>query len=229
VLLIGQACPKRNRAQNRFKALDIETQEEFRKVLVAYRNLYAFMSQVIPFYDSDLEKHYAFIRFFLTKLPKKDSGPRYSFDDEIALKYYRLQKISEGTIELVKGKGGAVSGPVDVGTGTQHGEEIKLSELIEILNDRFGTEFKPADQLFFDSIKEDALADAKIRQVALANTLEGFGYVFKEALESLFIDRMEQNEEITAKFLNEKDFRNIVSQHLLKQVYEQIRTENMPT
>jgi type I restriction enzyme, R subunit len=214
---------------NRFKELDEDKQEEFRKVLVAYRNLYSFMSQVIPFFDSDLEKLYSFVRFLLTKLPKGDSGPKYNFGDEINLKYYRLQKISEGSIDLEPAKGGEVSGPVSVGTGVAHGEEITLSGLIDILNDRFGTEFKPADQLFFDSIKEDAVADADIRQVALANTLEGFGYVFKEALEGLFIDRMEQNEEITAKFLNEKDFKKLVSKHLLKQVYEQIRSEEMRT
>lgn len=52
-----------------------------------------------------------------------------------------------------------------------------------------------------------------------------FGYVFRKALENLFIDRMDQNEEITAKFMNEERFRKIVSQHLLKEVYEQVRSE----
>ena len=86
--------------------------------------------------------------------------------------------------------------------------EIELSKLIDILNERFGTEFKPGDQLFFDSIREDAVADTNLRQAAIANTMENFGYVFRKALEGLFIDRMEQNEEITAKFMNEKDFQN---------------------
>jgi hypothetical protein len=36
---------------------------------------------------------------------------------------------------------------------------------------------------------------------------------------------MDQNKEITAKFMNEKDFQNIVGKHLMKQVYEQIRVE----
>jgi len=36
---------------------------------------------------------------------------------------------------------------------------------------------------------------------------------------------MEQNEEITAKFLNEPEFQEIVGQGLLKQVYEQIHSE----
>jgi len=212
-------------AVNRYNKLEEEVREEFWKTLVAYRNLYVFLSQVIPFQDSDLEKLYSYIRFLLTKLPKGDRGPVYNFDDEVALKYYRLQKISEGSINLEAGKAETVSGPTSVGTGAAHDVQIELSRLIDILNERFGTEFKPADQLFLDSIREDALADTNLRQAALANTMENFGYVFRKALEGLFIDRMDQNEEITAKFLNEKEFQNIVGQHLLKQVYEQIRDE----
>jgi type I restriction enzyme R subunit len=101
----------------------------------------------------------------------------------------------------------------------------KLTLFAGQINERFGTDFKPADQLFFDSIREDAVVDSRLRQTALANTMENFGYVFLKALEGLFIDRMEQNEEITAKYLNEKDFQEVVGQKLLKQVYEQIRTE----
>jgi len=211
-------------AVGRYNELEEEEREEFRKTLVAYRNLYAFFSQVIPFQDTDLEKLYSYIRFLLTKLPRGDRGPVYNFDDDVALKYYRLQKISEGSIRLEPSKPEPVSGPTAVGTGVARGEEIELSRLIDILNERFGTEFKPGDQLFFDSIREDAVSDSNLRQAALANTMENFGYVFRKALEGLFIDRMDQNEELTAKFMNEDQFREIVSRHLLKQVYEQIRT-----
>ena len=99
-------------------------------------------------------------------------------------------------------------------------------QLIDILNERFGTDFKPADQLFFDAIREDAVADSDLRQVALANTMENFGYVFLKALEGLFIDRMEQNEEMTARFLNEPEFQEIVGKGLLKEVYDQIHSEH---
>jgi type I restriction enzyme R subunit len=212
-------------AVGRFIDLDEEVQEEFRKTLIAFRNLYSFMSQVIPFQDSDLEKLYSYIRFLLTKLPRMDRGPVYNFDDEVALKFYRLQKISEGSIPLEEGGTHEVSGPTSVGTGVARKDEIELSKLIDILNERFGTEFKPGDQLFFESIREDAVLDSNLRQAALANSMENFGYVFRKALEGLFIDRMDQNEEITAKFMNEDQFREAVSQHLLKEVYESIRAD----
>lgn len=207
----------------RFRELEEDIQEEFRKILVAYRNLYAFMAQIIPFQDSDLEKLYSYIRFLITKLPKRNTGTIYHFDDEVTLKYYRLQKISEGSIVMEPGVPFEVSAPTDVGTGVSHEDEVELSVLIDLLNERFGTEFKLGDQLFFDSIKEDAVADENLQQAARANTMENFGYVFKKILENLFIDRMDQNEDITARFMNEDEFRDIVSDYLLKEVYEGAR------
>jgi type I restriction enzyme R subunit len=121
--------------------------------------------------------------------------------------------------------GGEVDGPTSVGTGALKEEKIELSRLIDILNERFGTKFKPGDQLFFDAIKEDAIADPELRQAALANTIENFGYVFIKALEGFFIDRMEQNEEITVQFLNDKKFNNAVTENLLALVYQQIRSD----
>ncbi len=211
---------------NRFGEMDEEKQVEFRKLLVTFRNLYSFMSQIIPFQDSDLEKLYTFIRFFNKKLPKSTGGGPIDLDGEVSLKYYRLQKISEGSIVLEKGEGGVIDGPTEVGTGANEGKEIELSKLIDLLNERFGTEFRPGDQLFFDSICEDAIGDSKLREVAKANTLENFGYVFVKALEGLFIDRMDQNGEVVAKYMDEPDFQSIVTKHLTKEVYEKIRSSS---
>jgi hypothetical protein len=48
--------------------------------LQAFQNLYAFLSQVIPYQDSDLERLYVFLRHLATKLPKRASGAAYQFD-----------------------------------------------------------------------------------------------------------------------------------------------------
>lgn len=61
---------------------------------------------------------------------------------------------------------------LSVGTAEGEGPWVPLSQLVGVLNERFGTDFKPADQLFFDSIKEDAVSDSGLRQAAMANTIE---------------------------------------------------------
>jgi type I restriction enzyme R subunit len=210
-------------AVERYKELDEDEREEFRKTLTAFRNLYAFMSQILPFYDTDLEKLYSYARFLIYRLPKREFGPAYHFDDEVSLHSYRLEKQSEGAIKLEKKGGDEVAGaPTEVGTGKSHEETIELSRLIDLLNQRFGTDFKPGDQLFFDSIIEDAIADTHLQKVARANTMENFGFVFLKELEGFFIDRMEQNEEIAARYMNEIDFRSMVGEAMLRKVYDSI-------
>jgi len=212
-------------AVGRFTQLSEEDQEEFRGLLNAFRNLYGFLSQVIPFQDSDLEKLYTYARFLAAKLPHRATGERYVFDDDVALKFYRLQKISEGSIRLDTGENVPISGPTAVGTSKNEDPQVELSRLIDLVNERFGTDFTQADELFFHQIREEAIADAALRQAASANTMENFRYVFVKALEGLFIDRMEQNEELFAKYMNDGDFKKVVSDHLLKEVYDQIREE----
>ena len=212
-------------AVSRFKDLAEDEQEEFRGLVVSFRNLYGFLSQIIPYQDSDLEKLYTYLRFLHSKLPRRKSGPAYTFDDEVKLKYYRLQKISEGSISLREGEAEPLKGAGDVGTGTSHEEFVDLSLLINLLNERFGTDFKPADQLFFDQIREEAASNETLRQAAKVNTLDNFKFVFDKALEGLIIDRMEGNEEIFTRLMNDKGFHRVASEYLLKQVYEQIREE----
>jgi type I restriction enzyme R subunit len=45
----------------------------------------------------------------------------------VRLEYYRLQKISEGSISLRDGKAEPLDGPREVGSGGRHDEEVPLS------------------------------------------------------------------------------------------------------
>ena len=213
-------------AADRFKALMAEDEEQaelWRGKLYAFRNLYAFLSQVIPYQDSDLERLYTFLRFLSPKLAKRNAGERYSFDDDVRLEYYRLQKISEGSISLREGKAQPLDGPVDAGSGARHDEAVPLSRLIDVINERFGTDFTDADQLFFDQIIEAAIEDEALREAAGVNPEEKFALLFAGLLQTLFIERMEQNEDIFARFMNERDFQVLVSEWISRKVYNRLK------
>ena len=210
----------------RFRELQMDKPDEaelWQGKVLAFCSLYGFLSQIIPYQDSDLESHYVFLRHLATKLPRRDSGATYQFDDEIRLEYYRLQKISEGSISLNDGQANSLDGPSEVGTGVLHEESVSLSRLIDVINDHFGTDFKQADQLFFDQIVEAALADAALKQAAVVNPGDKFELVFKNLLETLFVERMDQNEEIFARFMNDKSFQHIVTGWLSSEAYSKLR------
>ena len=213
---------------DRFRELlekDEEEAELWRGKVAALRNLYAFLSQIIPYQDSDLEKLYTFLRYLAAKLPRRRSGPQYSFDDEVRLEYYRLQKISEGSISLREGKAAPLDGPTEVRAAAWFGSgrSTWLSKLIDVVNERFGTDFTDADQLFFDQIAQAAMEDETLKQAAQANPEDKFALVFNRILESLIVDRMEQNEHLFARFMNDQGFQHLVATWLVSDVYKKLR------
>ena len=207
----------------RFREKEAAEQDEFRGQVTAYRNLYAFLSQIIPYQDSELEKLYTFVRNLISKLPPPVDGKAFVLDDEVALRFFRLQQMEEGSIDLSSGEADPLKGPTDVGTGRAPDEEVTLSRLIDTLNERFGTDFTGADQLFFDQIRASAEEDEKIVEAAKANNLTNFSSYLDRMLDELFIDRMEGNEEIFSRVMTDKAFRSAAHDHLAREIFRRAR------
>lgn len=216
-----------DQAVARFKKLqdsEEKAAELWRGKVQAFCNLYGFLSQVIPYQDSDLEKLFTYLRHLILKLPKRKSGPGYQFDEEVELDYYRLQKISEGSISLNEGYAKPLDGPREVGSGLVREEQVALSRLIDFINERFGGELNEADQLFFDQIAEAALKNELLQKSAEVNSLDKFQLVFRQVLESLFIERMELNEDLFTDYMSKPGLQELVSKWLGNQVYGKLNT-----
>ena len=207
----------------RFLNREEQEREEFRDQLRAYRNLYAFLSQIIPYQDSDLEKFYAFVRSLLAKLPRVGDGQAFVLDDEVALRFFRLQQMTEGSIDLSNGNTDPLKGPTDVGTARATDVEVSLSSLIDRLNEKFGTNFIEADQLFFDQIRASAEKDENISEAARANNYANFASYLDRMLDELFIERMEGNEEIFSRVMTDFEFRTAAHEHLAREIYSRVR------
>ena len=210
-------------AVQRFENLKTqEEKEDFKNSLISFTRLYAFLSQIIPFQDIELEKLYSFGRYLLTKLPKRDLSDRLKLDDEVALEYYRIQRISEGGITLETKDQIALKPVSEAGMRKDKEDKIKLSDLIRLLNEKYGTEFTDADRLFFQQIQQELIEDEVLRKQATSNPLDNFKYPFNDVYENKLIDRMEQNQEIFSKLMNDKEFGDFVKLWMLKSVYENI-------
>lgn len=215
-------------AVSRFTARRGDNEEEaelWKSKVQAFLNLYGFLSQVIPYQDSDLERLYVFLRHLAPKLPRRAGGPAYHFDDDVRLEYYRLQKISEGSISLREGEARRLDGPTEVGSGMVREEEVPLSQLIDVLNQRFGTDFNQGDQYFFDQIVETAVADQGLRQAAAVNPADKFELVFRNLVETLFVERMDQNEELFVRFMNDPPLQKEVTSWMAAEAYRRLRED----
>jgi type I restriction enzyme R subunit len=212
---------------DQYKTLEAAERDQFRSQLTSFRNLYLFLAQIIPYQDFDLEKLYAYSRFLLKKLPRSTDAPKVDLSGDIEMKFYRLQKISEGKIDLNEGEANPLKGATAVGT-RQPDQEVPLSQLIDSLNERFGTDFTPADQLFFEQITESAIANDHLKQAAQVNTKENFAPVLDQQLENLFLERMEGNEKIFKEVMNNQEFKQVVFEKLLESIYKQLNLGFLP-
>ncbi len=221
-------------AVERFKQLPAEntkddvlgnevTQENFKNTLQVFNRTYSFLTQIMPFSDVELEKLFTYTRFLLKKLPRTSEKDKFKLGDEVSLEYYRLQKISENNIVMENQSVYELEGGGEAGIRMSKEEETALSEIINVLNKKFGTEFSTADKLYFDQIYEELIADDSLGLQAKSNTIENFKFGFEDKFMDTTISRMEQNQDIFTKMMNDKEFGNIVKDYMLKKVYQQFR------
>ena len=149
----------------------------------------------------------------------------FTLEDEVALHYFRMQRIADNTIDLGKGEADPLKGPTDIGTGVAHEDPIELSTLVARLNERFGTDFTEADQLFFDQIRAGAEEDETITEAVQANNLDDFETFFERMLDDLIIERMDGNEEIFTRVMSDKQFRALALSHLAREIFKNVRRE----
>lgn len=209
-------------AVERFKGLPEEAQDDLKNAIRTFTRLYSFLSQIMPFQDIELEKLFTYLRYFQKKLPKPNLSDRFQLTDEVALEYYRLQKIEEGQIALQQGEEGQLSGVKEAGVRYTKDEVAPISEIIEVLNDKLGTEFTSADQLFFDQIEEEMVQDETLAKQAQSNTKENFKYGFEDKFMDVVIERMGQNQELFAKLMDDDRMAGIVKGILLDKVFERL-------
>jgi type I restriction enzyme R subunit len=139
-----------------------------------------------------------------------------------------LQKIGEGDLVLQVQGEGVLSPTTEAGISKDKDEKAKLSDIITVLNNKFGTEFNEADKLFFDQIEEELFLDEDLRKRALNNPLENFKYAFEEVFTEKLIERMDSNQSIFEKVMENSEFSSDVKSWFTKKVYERFNDEDVP-
>ena len=182
--------------------------------------LYSFLSQIIDWQDVQLEKHYTYARYLLTKLPYRSNGGVLDLDDDVELSSYRNDKTFESSAALVVGETREVYGATDLGTGgVPEEKQSPLSAIIQIINDRFGTEFTEEDKLLFEQISGDMALDEKLVEQARAGSKEKFKVVFEPKATQAFVARHGRNEKIVNDFMSNLEMRSLIVSALLNDVY----------
>ena len=196
-------------AIDRFHDLHADQQDTFRDALNRFTRTYSFLSQVVSFTDVKLEADYLFCRALAVFIrPPADTG--LDFGSDVELTHLRNEEISSGSIALDPGAHGEVS-TIFSGTGPQHQPDSEpLSNIIALLNERFGTSWAPEDRVFYDVIADKLAGRADIQQAAAVNTAENFKIVLTKAFVDQVIAQMATSEDMALKLIDNNDMRDAV-------------------
>lgn len=215
-------------AVDRYRALGqeeggAELQRAFRRKLSSYCNFYGFLAQIIPFHDPDLEKLYAFGRMLLLSLPQP-AGGRVKVDDEVLLRSIKLRHDHTEDIELAPGDTGELPAPSGGEGAEDDPAREKLSTIIEIINDKFGTEFDAQDLV--DGVSAQLRADEALKQAAVVNDRDNFAHVFAKALDDALLARHDRHGAFIDRVFDDEELRGFFRAVMLDQLYDALRSDS---
>jgi type I restriction enzyme R subunit len=106
------------------------------------------------------------------------------------------------------------------GRGKAHDpEEERLSEIIRILNEQFGLQLDDKDKLLFDQFEKTWLDDSDVLAQARNNDFDNFRLVFERLFLATVIDRMDANDEIFQRILDDAEFKDLLLEWYARQVF----------
>lgn len=202
--------------------LNKEVQDTFKGATSKFVRTYAFILQIAPFADIQLHKLYVFLNYLLRKLPRNVSEG-VNIADDVALEYYRNQKTFDGSISLAR-EGEVELSPTSFGKSVSKEEEKStLSSIIDKLNKKFGTNFTDADRLSYEQIKADSMESADMEQKAKNNTKDNFKLSVDDIVTNIAVNRMSKNHDFFLKVIEDTDFRKLLIDELVDDVYQELR------
>jgi type I restriction enzyme R subunit len=213
-------------AVERVAALTEDNAAEFRGHLERFTKLYSFVSQILPAPDAEAEKLYQYGSLLLRRLPGRGEGG-LSLGDHLILTHLRLAKTGDHDLSLSDGGSVMLPGFGGDGAGTHRTEEVKalLSELLRMVNERFGMDLGKADQLVFEQIIEEMVDDPELAATANANSLENFRFGFDRKFEPAVMERYDSNIALIDRLLSDERLSELVRGYLVGEVYERLRVD----
>ncbi|SDX22923.1 type I restriction enzyme, R subunit [Albimonas donghaensis] len=202
----------------------------FRSDCQSYVSLYGFLSQVLDFGSTELEKRSIFYRLLTPLL--EFGRDRVVVDlGEVELTHHRLIKREDAAMALGAEPGAKLAGMTAVGGGrVQDKNAVLLAEIIDKLNDLFGAAASEENKVnWFRALMDTTAANPKLKAQARHNTSDQFDS--SPTLDNCIEDAVLGNEEefgaMTAVALNSPSKMAALKDLLLRVggLYERLREE----
>jgi type I restriction enzyme R subunit len=204
----------------------------FKNDMGAYVRLYAFLSQIFDYGNTDIEKRFL---FYKRLIPLLDFGRERDTVDlsKVVLTHHTLKSRGKQPLSL-NADGTYKLPPMDaVGSGSvQEKQQTYLTEIIQKVNGLFEGQLSDNDQLVYvnGALKGKLLENDTLVQQAASNSKEQFANSpdLKDAVMHAIMDALEAHTEMSSQALGSEKVREGLKDILLgpAQLYEALRTRS---
>ncbi|MEY9871119.1 type I restriction enzyme R subunit [Streptacidiphilus sp. MAP12-33] len=213
-------------AVDRFTSLlaqEPDKAQEFRRALESYVKAYGWLSHVIGFENSDLERLFQYGRFLLRRLPRPD-GTAAADIGETVPSHMLVKRTGTPELQLEPVGGQVLPSLVAQAAGASiEVEEKTLAEVIQSINDELGAELSTADQILLGQLVAVISEDIDMQEVALAQDEETYGRELAKDMDAFVIKQAQSNDALMVRYFDDEKVNRLFRQVATAQSYQLIR------
>ena len=201
----------------------------FKGDMGAFVRLYAFLSQIFDYGNTDIEKRFL---FYKRLIPLLEFGRERDTVDlsKVVLTHHNLRNTGKRALDLKQGETPKLPAMDEVGTGAvQDKDKVLLDEIIQKVNGLFEGELTDDDQLVYVNgvIKGKLLENEMLAQQAASNSKEQFSNSpdLVKAITDAIIDAFDAHTKMSTQALGSQRIQDGIKDVLLgpAQLYEALR------
>lgn len=196
----------------------------FRKNVGAFVRAYDFLSQIIDYNDTDLEKRSIYYRCLAEKLK-----PQFREDpidlSAVVMTHYKLKDAGHRTLALKDAdEPSGLKALSEVGTGLAHDKDAAyLRDIINRINELFEGELSDGDALsYFNTLLSKALENKVLAKQAAVNPLHQFKVSpdLEPAVHDAVVDCFDKNQSMTKQMLANSSIMRDMTAMLAEAMYK---------
>ncbi|MBU9491768.1 type I restriction endonuclease subunit R [Burkholderia multivorans] len=204
----------------------------FKGDMSAFVRLYAFLSQIFDYGNTDIEKRFL---FYKRLIPLLEFGRERDTVDlsKVVLTHHNLRNTGKRALDLKQGETPKLPAMDEVGTGAvQDKDKVLLDEIIQKVNGLFEGELTDDDQLVYVNgvIKGKLLENEMLVQQAASNSKEQFSNSpdLVKAITDAIIDAFDAHTKMSTQALGSQRIQDGIKDVLLgpAQLYETLRAQH---
>ncbi|WP_421910451.1 type I restriction endonuclease subunit R [Marinobacter sp.] len=200
----------------------------FKKDLQSYVRFYEFISQIVPFESQELEQMNVFCRHLLPMLRQEVIEEDEIDLSAIALSHYNLKYKRTQDLKLREDEGEYLKGITGIGTAKpKEPEKDLLSQILDTMNELFGSETTEGDRLDFvqgltTKLTENLSVMDQIRHNSDAAVMNGD---FPKAMDDAVIERMGTQQGLSTEYLSKPEVARQLQAWMLQLLRQQLSGE----